>query len=279
MRKNRWLDRKEVKIVAFLQVVLLAPLLGISSVCAAQPSGREVTIFQDNFESYSVDSFPYSGSWEIVWNGMGDQYQIICWHSGNKAFQLWGMPGWSSIIQRKFSSDAPIIGYEFYIWIESRSIGGPCTSDHPGFFNEEADVWGAYWATVSFDHSDGKIKAGGIILGDWIPKTWYKVKVILDRERNLYDVWINDKLVGQNLETGENSYKINAIILDADHPGSKVYYDNVRVFSQQSSETTTAQTNDIVKAALIIGISIVIGCAIIGAAIVYSQPKMRSKKK
>jgi len=95
-------------------------------------------------------------------------------------------------------------------------------------------TWGAYYGTVFFDHSDGKIKAeDGRVLGTWSPKTWYRVKVILDRRTNRYSVWINGELRGKDIPTSRSdTNKINAIALVAGWHEKKVYYDDdVRVFS------------------------------------------------
>jgi hypothetical protein len=104
--------------------------------------------------------------------------------------------------------------------------------DHPAFFCRDCAPWGAYYGTVIFDHSDGKIKAeNGDVLGSWSPGTWYRVKVVLDRRSNKYSVWINGELRGQNIPTSRSdTNRINAIALVSGWPGKKVYYDDVRVF-------------------------------------------------
>jgi hypothetical protein len=151
----------------------------------------EINIFMDDFENYWVDSFPSAGGWEIVWSGMGKGYQVISTsysYSPTRSLQLWGETGWSAVVQRKFSTDSPIIGYEFSILIETRASQ---YVDHPAFFCRDCAPWGAYYGTVIFDHSDGKIKAeNGDVLGSWSPGTWYRVKVVLDRRSNKYSVWI-----------------------------------------------------------------------------------------
>lgn len=202
---------------------------------------QESDIFYDNFDGYQSGSFPSAGGWLIAFNGRGDRYQVVTEtyrYSGSKSFQLWGQTGWSAVVERRFSSTARYIGYEFFILIESRGSGHV---DHPGFFNKDAATWGAYYATVLFDHSDGKIKAeDGTILGSWDPGTWYRVKVILDRETNKYSVYINNELVGENFRTTRtDTNNINAIALTSAWPGQRVYYDDVRVFSVTPQTTIT----------------------------------------
>ena len=186
-------------------------------------------IFQDDFESYPANTFPSSGGWELVWDGAGEEYQVVVDNvsvSGSKSFQLWGVPGWSAVAHRLIDTDARIIGLEFYIRIES--YDGDEIAAHSAFFNRYEATWGAYYGVVKF-RGDGSIIIGGNVVGSWTPSSWYKVRVIIDRHLGLFDVWINDTFIGVFSET-KNSWKINAIALTSAHAGVKVYYDDVMVF-------------------------------------------------
>jgi len=203
-------------------------------------SSIDYLIFSENFESYSIDSFPSAGGWELVFDGMGATYQVVSnayWNSPSKSLQLWGRTeSWSAVAQKRFFSTASSIGYEFAILIETRGSG---YSDHPGFFCREAGPWGAWYAAVSFDHGDGKIKAeDGAVLGSWNTQTWYRVKVVLNRQTNTYSVSINGQLVGQDLQTSRSDTSmINGIGLTGAWPGQKVYYDDVSVFFVEGEAT------------------------------------------
>jgi|GEM_PF-4741931 hypothetical protein len=186
-------------------------------------------IFEDDFESYNVGAFPYP-PWELVWNGKGDEYQIVVDTvsvSGDKALQLWGQYMWSSVAQRKITFNARMIGYEFYIRIES--YGEHWCAAHPGFFNREAATWGVYYAEVIFTHDGNVVSGDGTFLQIWEPDVWYKVKAIFDLNSNTYDVWINDVLVGEKLEERDIG-EVKAFSLSSAHAGVKVYYDDVKVF-------------------------------------------------
>jgi len=187
----------------------------------------------DDFESYPSGTFPSAGGWEIVWAGTGENYVTdACSFSPTKSLQLWGRPSWASVAQRKFSTDAPVIGYEFAIRIDSIGTGGPGRVEHPGFFSREAYIWGAYYARVIFNHDTGKIEGeDGTILGNWEPGVWYQVKVVLDRSTNTYKVWIDGQLKGEGLTTSRpDTDLIDALALISAHPGVKVYYDDVSIF-------------------------------------------------
>ena len=217
--------------------------------------GHENIIFSDDFESYPIGSFPSQGGWKIVWDGAGREYQkviiakeVLGFDEGHgKVLHLLGVTGWSSVVKRSFITNSRYIGYEFDILILDRGEG---YRDHPGFFCEECRTWGAYWATVEFSHKDGKIYAkDGTVLGSWTPGRWYHVKVILDRENDRYDVYIDGQLKGHNLlargSDDPSSWNIKSLALVSAWPGKPVLYDNVKVFIVEAGSTTTTTTGAI----------------------------------
>jgi len=213
-------------------IALLILMLSTNSITFIHlVSGQQNNLLYDNFEGYSEGSFPSAGGWEIVWDGRGGGYQQVVVWSGSKRFQVWGSPGWSAVIQRSFSSQARYIGYEFDILIDGRGTSGV---DHPGFFCRECATWGVYWATVEFDHSSGQIRSGSTILGTWEPNRFYHIKVILDRDTETYNVWIDGELRAENLPARAGNkpptMQIRAIALVSQWSGHRVLYDNVRIF-------------------------------------------------
>jgi len=208
--------------------------------------GHENIIFSDDFESYPIGSFPSQGGWEIVWYGAGREYQkviiakeVLGFDEGHgRVLHLLGRRPCSSVVKRSFTTNSRYIGYEFDILILDRGEG---YRDHPGFFCEECKKYGAYWATVEFSHNDGKIYArDGTVLGSWTPRRWYHVKVILDRENDRYDVYIDGRLRGRDLPAKKSdepsSWRINSLALVSGWPGKPVLYDNVKVFTVEEEE-------------------------------------------
>ena len=230
--------------------VILVMLSGVIAVLPiGKASGVGTTFFLDDFESYSTGTFPSAGGWEIVWNGMGTQHQVVSEaysFSPTKSLQLWGRPNWSSVAQRKFSTNVPVIGYECAILIDSIGTGGPGREEILAFFNREAYIWGAYYAFVRFNHDDGEIKAeDGTVLGDWEPGVWYQVKVVLDRRTNTYAAWIDGELKGEGLSTTRSDTElIDAFALMSDHAGVKVYYDDVKVFALDAWKSSNPIPSD-----------------------------------
>jgi hypothetical protein len=209
-------------------------------------SGKEKTIFFDDFESYSVGTFPSSGGWEILYNGAGDEQQYISdkySKSGEKSFRLLGRTGWSAVVIRRFNSSAPIIGFEFDILFSGK---GSNYADHPGFVCTWSRPWSQYW-DVTFDHSDSTIfikdiNGNKVVLGKWEPKTWYHIKAIINRNTKTMSVWINGVLKADNIKLPKdywNTEDIEGLALTSAWPAQEVFYDNVRVF-----EVTSKQEKD-----------------------------------
>lgn len=211
----------------------------------------ESTLFSDNFESYTVDTFPSNGGWELVWDGRGNQYQVNSIQyskSQTKSLQLWGGPNWSAVAQKHFTSTSNQIGYEVSILISQIGSGGPGRVDYFGFFNKEVYVWGRHYATIQFNHDTGNIITDtGSVIGSWVPGVWYTVKIILDKTTKTYSVWVNGDLKGTTFPVSNKDIEnINAFQLQSDHPGVKDYFDNVRVFEVVSGNTPNPTTPSLV---------------------------------
>lgn len=224
--------------------ILTAIIIGLLSfsilaVLTPQVKAAETTIFSDDFESYSTNTFPSAGGWVLVYNGMGTQYQIVTdvrRYSGTKSLQLWGQSWWSARAWKGFQTTAAVIGYEEAIMISERNANPSGTPfERTCFYNKDIPEWGRQWAEVRFYHTDLTIRSEGYpgtVLGTWTPGTWYNVRAILDRATNKYSVWINGQLKGSELTLEyQDTDHINGIGPVSEHPGVKVYYDNIRVFT------------------------------------------------
>jgi len=205
----------------------------------------ETTIFFDDFESYEVGTFPSTGGWALIWDGMGSQYQVITnatYHSPSKSFQLWGAYGWSSVAERHFDSTARVIGFEAYMMAEGYPQSDVDGVGSVGFWNREKDTWGKYYVTVEFRSNKylvvGFINDAGVLdhkeIQPYVPGTWYKVKVILDRSTSTFSVWINDELKVSGIKT-QGTYDINALEVSSAWGEVRCYFDDVRVFTVEET--------------------------------------------
>jgi hypothetical protein len=200
---------------------------------APKAKAQETVIFTDDFESYAVGSFPSSGGWQIVFNGMGTQYQVVTdayYHSATKSLQLIGQDHWSSVTQKDFSSTSNIIGYEGYIMSTTLPNTGGI-----GFFNAPITTWGRIYAGVGIGDNNlvsWRGQSGQVyVLQPCLPYTWYKIRVVLDKNTRLYNVWINDVLVGQNLVEPNDPHEILSLEVSTGwYTGAPVYFDDITVF-------------------------------------------------
>jgi len=200
------------------------------------------SLFEDDFENYVVGTFPSSGGWELVYDGAGSQYQIVtdayC-NSPIRSLQLLGTNGWSANVQRKFTSDSSLLGYEAYMLAQSKTG----SADHVGqiaFWNLQGAPWGKRLAVVQFDE-DGNLYTAPVHLGPvyvnmgpYEANRWYHVKVLIDRDAGKYSVWIDDSLKAADIAIPD-TYEINALELESGHAGVKVFFDDVGVFERESA--------------------------------------------
>jgi hypothetical protein len=216
--------------------MIVSIVLSIFTVFVPRVSASENVIFQDDFESYAVGTFPSTGGWHVVYNGAGDQYQVITnsySHNGTKSLQLVGQDHWSSVTERAFSSSLNVIGFEGYLMPTSFSYGMINGGPGIGFHNAQIVQWGRYYAGVSF--WNGVIWSANngtsVALQNFTQiNTWYKIRVMLDKTTRIFDVWINDVLVGQNLVEQNDPHEILALQVSMGWQTFSGYFDDVKVF-------------------------------------------------
>ena len=204
--------------------------------------GLQQTIFSDDFESYTPGTFP-SSQWTLVFNGNGDDYQqvvnnVSC--SGNQSLQLMGNVNWSADAVRYFNSSSPTVGFEVEVRIDN-------SSSIPQYaqFNDAARVgfWkqidsgdAAWYESVTFAYNGTIIANGansfpsGQILQSWAPGNWYDVKLIVDRPNQVFSVWINGTLEGQNLPGCNDPYNYDGFAISGRYTETTDYFDDVNIF-------------------------------------------------
>jgi len=235
------------------------------------------SLFEDDFENYVVGTFPFSGGWELVYNGAGSQYQIVtdayC-NSLIKSLQLLGTNGWSANVQRKFTSDSSLLGYEAYMLAQSNT--GP--ANHVGqaaFWNLQGAPWGKRFAVVQFGE-DGNLYTAPIHLGPvyvnmgpYEANRWYHVKVLIDRDAGKYSVWIDDSLKAVDIAIPD-TYEINALELESGHAGVKVFFDDVRVFETEPLPPTPLSVSiNPISASINVGNSVLFASTVSGGTPPY----------
>ena len=207
-------------------VMIFLIVLSMFVVFTPKAIASENVIFQDDFESYAVGTFPSAGGWSIVWNGAGNQYQIITsatYVSPTRSFQLVGRPNWSVVVKKDFSSSSRLIGYEVFMRASDYEGRG-----YAGFGNIPIEQWGRLYAGVGFWY--GVINAGGQNLQSFTPGVWYGIRVVLDRNTRMFDVWIDGVLKGKDLVEQYDPWEILSFEVAMGHLTKESYFDDVKVF-------------------------------------------------
>jgi len=212
------------RILSLIMIFLI--ILPMFAVLAPKVLAAENVIFQDDFETYQAEAFP-SGGWKLVYNGAGNQYQVITSDyaaSGTKSLQMVGQYGWSAVVAKDFSSISNLIGFEAYL------MGTPGSWPSVGFGNETIQPWGRLYGAVGVDTIDGYIVAGSQNLQPCTTNTWYKIRVVMDRNARTFDIWIDDQLKGTNIPEPNDPWEIQSLRFDVGWHNVMNYYDNVKVF-------------------------------------------------
>ena len=223
------MKRIKTRFALFLSSLLI-PILSFASI--AEVKGAELTFFEDDFESYQVENFPYDGGWEIIFSGAGTPYQVIVDDfsaSPTKSLQLLGQSNWACDAVKRFNTNCPIIGYEVQVMVEDINVADWPTG-RVGFWSRAASNIGRFYALVDF-YGGGTIKASGQVLQNYTPNTWYTIRVLLNKETRLFSVWIDDILLLEDAVETYDPHNIEAFGLASEMFGSyEAYFDDVKVF-------------------------------------------------
>lgn len=222
------------------KITVCLMLLGFASVCMGN------TLIDDDFESYSLDTWP--SSWVPDANAVSDpsrnKIALDPTDPTNKVLQMYGVVGsyWGALAYHPV--DFPdAFQTSFRVYNGSESLG-------PGHTNRAAAGLrnGTHWACVtnpyrglcSF-HDDGTLTGygdalpdGGIVLQSYNTNQWYDVTV--DYVRGSYSVSLTYWIDGQN--RGQTSIPLSTWDPPAGKPynhlelqvgAGTVYYDDVRI--------------------------------------------------
>lgn len=199
-------------------------------------------LFEDNFETYKVGTFPSSGGWELWADGAGVAYQFIVdsvSSSQTKSLQLIGFSGWAAYAAKPFTSKSARIGFIVSVRVEEIR-GGTRDNARIAFCNHGPFVNILREYAPIFFNDDGSVTSGGQFLQSYAADTWYKIKVVIDRTTETYSVWIDDKLLGENLRVTTTSgdiatypsNQIEAFSVSQCYNGVKIYFDDVAIFEE-----------------------------------------------
>jgi hypothetical protein len=194
-------------------------------------------VFEDDFESYELGTFPSSGGWELRYPGAGSQDQKIidqfC-HSPEKSLQLLGegIEGGSHMAAVAAYPIDPMGGMLTYeVCVAVDAICSFASSGIVGF--GQTTPVGVKWGVDVRFSSDGTIRTlswgPNIMLQSYEPGVWYKINVELNTVTNAFSVWIDDELRGSGLVSVVLAGDIDLFSLTSGYPNTKAYFDDVKL--------------------------------------------------
>lgn len=196
--------------------------------------GSEHVIFEDDFEEYYVGAFP-SQNWDLRFSGAGSTLQIIkndVSVSSSNYLQLISdtFDRWSARASIPIPVEARFVGFEVRVMLPEPT-GEYIQGARVGFSEYGTELIANWHAHVCL-FNDGTIHAAnGSPLGLYAVSNWTKIRVLFDRDLNIYSVWINDELKIENKVFPGDPYLFNYFSLDATyHTDNKAYFDDVKVF-------------------------------------------------
>ncbi len=187
---------------------------------------------QEDFESYTLNTFPSNGGWILLHNGAGNSYQKVTdshHHNGLKSMTLTGTPGWAAHMYKSIPH-VPIMYVE--IWMMASSYNTSIAEDMGRFqfydianTNEFPGVYFYSTSNVIKCHIGNTVST----VVDFVPNQWYKVNMKYDLINHNMDVWINDTLLITNLYGVAFSSYYDCFMLGAEHGNTTYYFDDIKV--------------------------------------------------
>jgi hypothetical protein len=206
-------------------------LLGLFFCCVFVVDVHSAVLFQDDFESYDLNTFPSPGGWTIIYNGAGDSYQHVdnaTAVSGTKSFHSVGSDCWASTNFR--AVDIPDkVTFEVNVRID-QVVSCGCGPDlaHMGLYGPGGS-WGSYWR--AFFRCDGNIYAEGYAppLQSYSAGTWYHVMLNYDLTLRVFDVYVDGILRASGLPMVDAGTP-TGVVIGAHHGANPVaWFDDVKV--------------------------------------------------
>ncbi|HEX6900543.1 MAG TPA: hypothetical protein VF789_12540 [Thermoanaerobaculia bacterium] len=196
-------------------------------------AGHEQTLFFHNFDGSTLGTMP--DDWEVVFSGAGVTKQQVSddfAFTGSRSLQVVGKTGFAALVERPFTSNAPVIVASYYVLISASSKAAAFSEPSGLFCLRGENYLGTWYGGVKFDHATHKIldNSTEAALGDWTPGVWYQVRVLMDREDHRVKIWIDGAPKADfRVDTFHPEF-INSIGLVGSEAAVPVYYDNVRLF-------------------------------------------------
>ncbi|MEO0226975.1 MAG: Ig-like domain-containing protein [candidate division WOR-3 bacterium] len=193
-----------------------------------------ILLFYDGFEEYYPGDYP-SKYWFQIWPGIGESTYVdsLFSYEGFKSFRICGSSQWVrtdgiELDLKKLNR----LTYEYALMIPETSPAGALA----GFFVKLSPTLGTIYNGVLFDFNDSLVYVRGVDPQPtgykWQKNLWYNVKVHLDYDSLLMDVWINKQKIADNVPAAEKSISDTFALSTEYGAGGAVYFDNIKIFKR-----------------------------------------------
>jgi hypothetical protein len=198
-------------------------------------------LVNEDFESYNPGTFPEEGGWELVYNGKGDQYNVVqdsVFSSHSNAMVMQGRTGWSAVMQYKLSDPPSRIYLSGRMRCESLSSSGDIN-----LWNREESTWGYCYCRIFFKEVDEQWYLALGFTEDLQDRilvpvmntefNWYDFTLCYDSVNFTATVWIDGKIAAEDVPMRKGDLGYNAIILGVGHEGVKFFFDDIRAWYKE----------------------------------------------
>lgn len=183
--------------------------------------------FQDNFESYEAGKYP-SGNWITRFDGESGLISAIVAYESDQSFKLESRPSWGRVEAIPLPDLPDYIIYEACILINQADKGYVI-----GFgFAESSNTY--RWRNAFQFANDGSILIGGDNYANWVPFTWYKVKLEVDFNNMLGKAWLDDQLISDTIPISTKNECKDFTLCGNNFNGSgtsEAYFDNIKIYA------------------------------------------------
>lgn len=228
-----------MKKLTILSILMLLAFFTFAQAQSLFKQNNVITVFNDDFESYTVNTFPTSGGWYLRYNGAGDSYQVVVnseFHSGSKSMQMKGAPSWTAHMEKAVDLASDVIYWQG--WVKPTGNDGGL-----GLIDYDTSPGGGYYGVIYFDHGKIWCQIGSTVadIQEFSVNQWYKIKLKYDHTDKSVDVWINDILKVSSLHAASiPSTYYKQFYMYSEHDGNLFYFDDIEVWYENSSDGLVA---------------------------------------
>ncbi|MBD3228538.1 MAG: hypothetical protein GF329_10155 [Candidatus Lokiarchaeota archaeon] len=191
------------------------------------------TIFLDDFESYTNNTFP-GGNYSLKLDGGDNSKQVITdtyFLNGSQSFTLLGTSTVSALAYRSIIYDSDNMRIDAFLMSETPT-GSTTLEDknmRVGFFNPDIAPYGEFYTSIGLKNDGNIILKGGaseIVLGVYSAYSWQHIILELNMTSNYVWAYVNNTLEGETTLT-KNSSQTTAIGISSEKKNVRGYIDNL----------------------------------------------------